>query len=405
MSALDDEKSAASAAVDGRTYAVRVALFYGALFLIYGVHLPFLPVWLDWRGLSPNEIAAIISGPFFLRLVVTPAVALAADRFDSHRLIVISLGWTCLVTAVLLANSTAFVPIFLAAVAFHLAASTIMPLTETVAVRGVKAANLDYGRMRLWGSLTFILAGLAGGSLMDEFGPAAAVWLMAAGALATAIAAHGLPRSVSEAKTRERHSSRLAAAAAKRLVRTPVFIVFLLAVGLIQATHGTFYAFGAVHWRSQGISTVWVGLLWAVAVLAEVALFAWSRPVLARFGPLALIASGGAAAILRWGAMCLDPPLWALFPLQLLHALTYGASHLGAIHFIGKAVPEEAAGTAQALYATFAAGVFMGVVTLASGPIYSAYHGLSFIVPAVLAVAGFVLAMWLYRRWDGRPLW
>lgn len=391
--------------IDGRTYAVRVALFYAALFLIYGVHLPYLPVWLDWRGLGANEIAAIMSAPFFLRLVVTPAVAAAADMGNSHRAIVIGLSWACVTFAVLLSQVSPFWPVFLAAVSFHISSSTIMPLTETVAVRGVRAANLDYGRMRLWGSLTFIAIGVAGGSMMDAMGPRAALWLLLAGAVATAGAAHLLPRPAprtQEDKSRQRGPI---GRDALRLVRSRLFLVFLLAVGLSQATHGTFYTFGALHWRSQEISTAMIGALWAVAVLAEVALFAYSNAVLKVLGPVALIIAGSAAGVVRWGAMAFDPPMWALMPLQALHALTYGATHLGAIHFIGRAVPEGASGTAQALYATFAAGVFMGVVTLASGPIYTSFGGLTYLMPALIAAVGLALGLALQRGWAGGALW
>lgn len=391
----------------GREFAGRVALFYAALFVIYGVHLPFLPVWLDWRGLSPSEIAAITSAPFFLRLAVTPAAALVADRSDSHRGIVVMSSWACIAFAILMGLADGFWPIFVTAVAFHIASSTIMPLTETLAVRGVKAANLDYGRMRLWGSLSFIAIGMIGGALMDRFGPPAVVWLLILGSAATAWAAHLLPRPVprsGEAGSTPTRRSLIGADAA-RLVRTPLFIVFLLAAGLVQAAHATFYTFGALHWKSQGISTLWIGVLWAIGVLAEVLLFAYSRVLVERFGPVKLIVSGCAAAIVRWLAMMADPPLTMLAPLQLLHALTYGATHIGAMHFLGRAVPESAAGTAQALYATMATGVLMGGVTLASGPLYAAFGGGLYALPAVLGAISLVLCLRLQSRWQGGPLW
>ncbi len=167
-----------------------------------------------------------------------------------------------------------------------------------------------------------------------------------------------------------------------------------------------FYTFGALHWRSQGISTAWVGALWAVGVLAEVLLFAYSRAVVAHVGAAQLIAAGSAAAIVRWGAMSFDPPLWLLFPIQLLHALTYGATHLGAIHFISRAVPEEASGTAQALYATVAAGLLMGGATLLSGSLYAAFGGsrVSRRWPCSQPSA-WLRASSSCKRWDGGALW
>ena len=101
---------------------------------------------------------------------------------------------------------------------------------------------------------------------------------------------------------------------------------------------------------------------------------------------------GAVAATLRWSLMSFDPPLAVLMPLQLLHALTYGATHLAAIHFIARAVPEAAAGTAQALYASVAAGVIMGAATLASGPLFAAYGGGAYWAPAALSTVGLAAA-------------
>jgi PPP family 3-phenylpropionic acid transporter len=184
-----------------------------------------------------------------------------------------------------------------------------------------------------------------------------------------------------------------------------VFLLLLVGAGAVQGAHGMFYAFGSLHWRGQGISTALVGTLWAVGILAEVLLFAYSGAVARRVGPALLIAAGGAGAILRWGTMSLDPPLWLLFPLQALHSLTYGASHLGAIHFISRAVPDSAGGTAQALYLTVAAGLMMGGATLLSGPLYAALGGRAYLAMAVLSAVGLAAGVALLRRWDGSALW
>ncbi len=79
--------------------------------------------------------------------------------------------------------------------------------------------------------------------------------------------------------------------------------------------------------------------MWAISVLAEVLLFAFARKVLKRVSPVHLLLAGGLAAIVRWVSMSFDPPLAALVGLQVLHAFTFGATHLGAMHFIADAVP------------------------------------------------------------------
>jgi MFS transporter, PPP family, 3-phenylpropionic acid transporter len=381
-----------------RSFAARVSLLFAAIFVVAGTNLPYLPVWLDWAGLGLREIAIITATPLFVRVAVTPAIAFAADRAGDHRRFLIGLSWAGLVALVVLSQSREFGAIFLCMVAFALAWTTVMPLTETVAMSGVKAAGLDYGRMRVWGSLSFIAASLVGGWVVERLGSGSAIWLVVAGMALTTVAAHGLARPIGLGRLKAATSPpRLSIAQAAGLLRSRVFLVFLLAAGAVQAAHAVFYTFGTLHWRAQGLSSAWCGTLWAVSIIAEVGLFAFSRVVVERTGPVALIALGGGAAVVRWSAMGFDPPLALLLPLQVLHGLTFGAAHLGAIHFMGRTVPGAQAGTAQAVYASVTGGIAMGGTMLLSGPLYAAYAGRAYWPMAVVAGVGLMASLMLLK--------
>ena len=402
-------------------YGVRVSIFFAALFLIYGIHIPYLPLWLEWRGLTAAEIGVVTSVPYFLRIAFTPAVAYAADRMQDHRRVILMLAWSVLALALLLSQSFGFWPILLVSASMAITTWTIMPLTETVAIAGVRR-GLDYGRMRLWGSLTFIAASFIGGTVIEAQGRGAGIWLIVAGAVVTVCAAYALPRRdwlraapvVGGGAGKDGDAGASAAAHAARgvdratvlrLVRDARFLLFLVAIGTVMASHAAFYTFGSIIWQAQGLSPAWIGTLWAIGVLTEIALFAWSAPFVLRFGALGLLVAGGAAAVARWGVMALDPPLAVLVPLQVLHGLTYGAAHLGAIHFIGLAVPEEAGGTAQALYSAGAAGIMHGGATILSGLLYARIGSDTYWAMAAVAAIGLCAALVLKRRWDGSPFW
>jgi PPP family 3-phenylpropionic acid transporter len=386
----------------GADYGQRIALYFAAMFVIYGVLIPFLPVWLDGRGLDANEVAIVMAVPFILRLAVTPTVAIFADRLGAHRLFIIASAWAALAASLALGGMTGFWPILLVAAPLSLAAATMMPLVEAIAVKGVRLYALDYGRMRLWGSLSFVVVGLIVGALIDRSGSEAALWVMIAGTVLTVAAAHALPHAPAAPIDTGAAStpSRSVTHEVLRLLRMPVFLAFLIAASAAQASHAMFYTFGALHMRDQGISGAWVGALWAIGVLAEVALFAVAGSRFRHLKPDTLLAIGAAAAIVRWAVMTLDPPLALLVPLQLLHALTYGATHLGAILFIARAVPDDVSGTVQALYATFASGVAMGIATWASGPLFNTYKGGAYAWMAGLAAASLAAALVIRARWN-----
>lgn len=384
------------------SYGWRIALFYGALFVVYGMHVPFTPVWLDWKGLSAGEISAVMAAPLFLRLFITPAVAMAADRRGNHRALLIGLAWMSVAFAAALSQMSGFWPILLFTVALVICNSTIMPLTETIAVMAVRKAGLDYGRMRLWGSLTFIAASFLGGLIVQRYGGGMGVWLVAFGCVLTALAAHFLPVIAGREPFAVPSGSLLHARAPRQLVASPAFRAFLVSAGAAQAAHATLLTFATLIWQRQGLTPGWAGALWAIGVLAEVILFACSGPLVARLGVVRLLIAAAAFSVVRWGLMAFDPPLWALIPLQALHAVTYGGSHIAAIHFIHQAVPRHVSGTAQALYATMASGLAMGCATLIAGRVYAVWgSAAAYGAMSVLALISLVAALRLKSAWNG----
>ena len=394
--------SGGAALREGRRFGVQVSLLFAAVFVSAGTQLPYLPVWLDWVGLSPREIAVIAAAPMIVRVAVTPAIAFAADRSGDHRRFLIALAWGGLATVLALAQCASFWPILLLTLLFAVAASTNMALAETVAMRGVTRAALDYGRMRLWGSLSFIAATFCGGLVVDRLGPPAVVWLVAIGVALTALAAHGLDRGLGPIGRGETPKAapalpRIRLYDALGLLRSRQFLTFLLAVGAVQSAHAAFYAFGTLHWLAQGISSGWAGALWAIGVGVEIGLMAFSKTVVRRIGAAELIVLGAAASVVRWGAMGLDPPLPALILLQALHGLTYGATHIGAFYLLAQTVAERHAGTAQALYAATAAGIAMGGAMLLSGQLYAAWGGRTYWAMAAIAAVGLAAGLALRR--------
>jgi PPP family 3-phenylpropionic acid transporter len=358
----------AAAGPSQRGFALRVSLLFAAIFVVAGTNLPYLPLWLDWKGLGAGEIAVIMAAPLLVRVGVTPVIAFAADRAGDHRRFLIVLAWGGLLALVALSQSAGFWQILACTLVFSLAWTTIMPLTETVAVSGVKAAGLDYGRMRLWGSLTFILSSFLGGWVVDRLGAPSVIWLVVGGGVLTVAATHALARPVGLGRLK-------AATSAPRLEVADAL----------------------------GLSTSLSGALWAIGVIAEIGVFAFSARIVRRLGAARLITLGAAAAVIRWLAMGFDPPVALLVPLQMLHGLSYGGAHVGAIHFMSRFVPEGQGGTAQALYASVTGGIAMGGMTLLAGPLYAQAGGHAYWAMALAALLGLGVSAQLVRATRATP--
>jgi PPP family 3-phenylpropionic acid transporter len=278
-----------------------------------------------------------------------------------------------------------------------------------IALREAGRLGFAYATPRGVGSAAYLFGNVAMGLVLTRTGPASVlIWTIGAAALTALFAAWFLPPTPVHHAPRETAPSLTSLggpfAGLGGLLREPSFLLALLAVGLIQATHGFYYSFSILIWRQQGLS-VWGGPLWGFAVGAEV-LFMWFMEAFRRWlGPERLLIVGGLGALLRWLAFAFSPPLWALFPLQALHGVSFTATYLAGLRLIEQRSPAHSASAAQALNAALSSGVLTGVTTAASGPLYAAFGARGYLAMAVMAAIGICLAAWLAYspRWVTQP--
>jgi len=367
-----------------RRLPARLALFYAAFFAGTGVQLPFWPVWLAARGLSADQIALLLTLGQWLKLATNPLIGIAADR-DGARRVLVALGLGALAAYGLLAFVAGFPGILLLATAAGLCAAGQLPLGDSLALAAAYEGRLDYGRVRLWGSLGFIVAALIAGRMLDGFGAAIVLPLTLAAAALTLGSCLTLPERAARPRPK-------AEPGRWRGYAHPRFIAFLGAASLIQGSHSVYYGFGTLYWQSLGLADATISLLWAEGVVAEVMLFYWGAPLLRRIGPLGLVALAGAAGVARWTAMTLLVTPAALAMLQLLHALTFAAAHLGAMHYLARSVAAEQAATAQSVYTAVVGGIGGGLLMLVAGRLYGGIGGGAYLAMAALAGIGAALA-------------
>ncbi|WP_316977417.1 3-phenylpropionate MFS transporter [Shumkonia mesophila] len=375
----------------GYGIAVRLSLFYVAFFGMIGVYMPFWPVWLVSRGLEPTEIGLLLGIAAGVRLFAAPLIAGVGDRSGRRRRLIAALAIGALAAFALYAWTLGFWPILAVTVLFTVVWSPLMPLGETLVNLAVRRHGLQYGPIRLWGSLGFIVAAVIGGRALVGRPDDIIFWLLLGLVAATAAACGLLPEAPPDDDGGRRPPLR-------SVLANPGFLLFLAAAGLIQSSHGVYYGFGTLYWKTLGYSEAAIGALWAEGVIAEVVLFAFSGRITKRFSPSALILIGALAAVARWTVTGLTGALPAVALMQLLHALTFGATHLGAITFIMQRVPPALSATAMSLYGSVLAGLAMGASILLSGPLYAAFGGGAYLAMTGIGVAGAGLALLLARR-------
>ncbi|MEZ6010642.1 MAG: MFS transporter [Hyphomonas sp.] len=350
--------------------AWRASLAAGAVNLVLGANLPYLPVWMEKAGgMSGAEIAGAGTLAALIRIVAGP---LAAGRAQSHGLRATLAGTmaVCLAGYTLLFPSLPHAAAFVICVTIYSANNVAGPLFEAVLTYGTRNAKPDYGQGRAIASLAFVVANLAGGAILSAFGPDGVLTYLAAAAFLATLAPlftrqgarQALPKRTILSTFREGFS----------LYQIPSVFAFILAAALIQASHGAYYAFSSVIWVSQGISGSGVGALWAIGVMTEICLLILSSRLLRGVGPVTLLWLGGLGAMLRWTAAGFALPVYAAALFQTLHAASFALTHLGTMRFLQQALPDERLPLSYAVNGALVFGPILALTSFLSGVGYDA---------------------------------
>ncbi len=367
----------------------RLSAVYATYFLAIGILLPFWPLWLDARGLNPAEIGLVLAAAFWIKVAAEPVMARLVDRTGRTRLPTALLGILAAAGYLALTGVHGFWPILVVSAAIAACMHPILPVMESVALSHAARSGYDYGRMRLWGSVSFICATMGVGWILGIWQAESVVWLMAVASGLVALGCWCAPERVLSAGI-ARPGRREWVRLARRLA------VLVLVAGLIQASHTVLYGFASLHWRSIGISEFTIGLFWTAGVLAEIVLFAVMGRL--RLGAHHLLALAALAGVIRWPLLALADTVAVILAAQLLHAATFAAAHLGAMIFLTRVVPPERAATGQALYYALVGGVIGGCMMPVAGMLFDRFGADAFWVMAVLCVAALPASALLRQR-------
>lgn len=385
------------------TAAQRMALQYVLLFGASGVSLPFAGLWLRAQGLTGAQIGVVLAAPMLARVLTGPVLAVWADGFRLRRTPIallsaaMALGYGA---AGLVEGYVAWAALWFVGAT---AAAALIPLTDVLTLRLAARDGFSFSLPRGCGSAAFVAANIGMGALLLRAPVDVVIWWIAGLALAGMIVALSvLPREPVSDSAPMASFERFRGMG--QLLVDPVFMTAIFAVGAVQAAHAFQYGFSALLWSRQGISEAVTGQLWAFGVVVEIALMwmfePWRRRV--GIGPWSLLMVGSGAAVLRWSIMALAPPLWLLWPLQALHALTFAATFLGGVQIVERLAPRDVQTAAQTLSSVLSAGLLIGLATAASGPLYDRFGARGYWAMAVLAALGLLAASSLRTRLDPR---
>ncbi len=366
-----------------------LGLFFFAFFFVWGIFVPFWALWLEGQGLSPDQIGLLLGLGLMLRfagsLTIMPQINSASKLIPVVRwlgvlsllafsgfLFVSGFAWLAILT---LLGNYLFAP--------------FIPLGDAIATKWVYQIKMDYGKVRLWGSVSFIIASSSIGILISNFGTEVILYSILVGqavlCLLLMLRPSPEPQDLPGGSTQK--------AGLWLVLKSPGVVKFIVMTALIQGSHAAYYGFSAIYWKSEGISETTIGYLWALGVVAETVLMAFSVRLFKHWSVAKMFMLGAFGGLVRWSLLASSSELSLIIFAQCLHALTFAATHMAAIKYISEeAVPGHGI-QLQALYSAISLGLSTAMLTFICGYLYGDLNNGIYWLMAALMLPVFILCL------------
>ena len=341
------------------------AVFFFAYYGYVGIFTPFASLYFSHAGMRVEQIAILMSLMQVTRIFGPNFWGALADRSGKR---VQVLRWTALAALLSFIGmfwAHSFIAFFILMVLINGFTSAHGPLSEAGLVAEMRGDLTWYGRLRLWGSVGFIVAVMLGGQILERFGIAQLPLLCCGMLLFVWLSSTRLRETVI-------HAGEQAAVSALSLLRKKEVIAFFSSTCLMVMAHSALYVFYSLYLEKLGYSKSVIGTMWSIGVVAEIVFFFYQAPIFRRLGTRKLMLASLGIAVLRFIMIAnVDGGQLGLLVLliaQILHAATFGVHHSSSVMQLQRWFGGQLQARGQALFTSISygfggtvGGVLMGV--------------------------------------------
>jgi len=365
-----------------------VKLIIGSQYFLYfgvlGIFLPYFNLYCYHLGFSGLQIG-VLSALRSMAMVLFPLFwGAVADRLDLRRPIYILCTMASTAIWVFYLFTAEFWPMLMITLFYGVFYTPIISFLEAFTMDVLGKEKKSYGRIRAWGSMSFIVMVLILGKIIDLYSVDIILKLILAGSILLAFVSVRIPniRPIKKDKLKPGASS---------LLRRRV-VIFLLSAFLMLVSHGAYYGFFSIHLENLGYDSTFIGICWALASTAEILVMLSSDRLFSRFSLENVLSFSFLIAAGRWLILFFARSPAVILGSQILHAATYGAFHMASILYMDRLAPPKAKTLGQAANNAISYGLGLMVGFFVNGYLYEKIGSFSlFIISAMIALAGGIL--------------
>jgi PPP family 3-phenylpropionic acid transporter len=370
----------------------RLSGFYFFYFGTLGVLVPYWGLYLQSVGFRPVDIGNLIAILMFSRIVAPLIWGWIADHRQNRMAVVRLASFLTFASFAGAFFGTAFWWLAAVMLLFSFFWHASLPLLEVFVMYHTVSRPGAYGRVRMWGSIGFIVAVTALGAVIDRHGPWWILPTLLSSMVGIWLCSQMLPESGMQEPAAHPGPFRRA------LLRPEVF-AFLFACLLMQISHGPYYTFYSIFLEGHGYTKTLIGMLWALAVLCEIGVFLLMQRLLRRIALRTVLIASFFLASVRWLLIGHYPDSISVLVLaQTLHAATFGSFHATAMQLVSRFFTGKHQHRGQAVYGSLSFGIGGAVGSLYSGHTWTTLGPtVTFNIAAATAGLAFLVAFFLIR--------
>ncbi|MCG7897077.1 MAG: MFS transporter [Candidatus Thiodiazotropha weberae] len=368
----------------------RLSGFYFFYFASLGAMLPFWGLYLQDRGYSPAEIGELMAVIMVTKLIAPNIWGWIADHTGRRMPIVRLASLFSVICFIGVFFVEGYWALALVMMLFSFFWNASLPQFEAVTMSYLHERIQHYSRIRLWGSVGFILAVLALGFMLEQWGVGLVPKVVLGLYLGIFLYSLLVPEKGAGVVQHTQGSI-------LDVLKRREIIAFLLVCFLMQASHSAYYAFYSIYMEEIGYSSSLIGQLWALGVVVEVLVFLVMHHLLHRWGARTVLIASLAIAVVRWMLVATTSDQMPMVLLaQVMHAATFGTFHAAAIHMVHHYFVGKHQGRGQALYSSISFGAGGAFGSLLSGYLWS---GMGPEAPYWVAAGYALIALIIAMRW------
>lgn len=373
----------------------RLSGFYFLYFAFVGAFAPYWSLYLKSLEFTSFQIGVLMSLLQVARTFAPNLWGWLADHTGRGvRIIQIAAGMSLLTYLGVFAGES-FAWLFAVMALMCVFWSASLPLMEAVTLGHLGEGTAHYGRIRVWGSVGFIVSVIGLGYVLDAAPIRALLWIVLGIMVGMLIFSHWIP----EPRIVRHHSDQ---APVWDIIKRPEVTAFLIAGFLMAAAHGVYYTFYSIYLVDLGYSKGAVGWLWSIGVLCEVMVFLWMPKLVAKAGLRNILLTSFLLATLRFVLIGFGAKWIAVVVLaQTLHAASFGSYHAASVAIIHRFFRGRHNAKGQAIYTSVSFGLGGTVGGLWSGWMWEPVGpALTFSVSSVATLLAFLLLYWRLKLQD-----